>query len=404
MVTQKLAAMVESRNSFIIQSKRKAVTAFFPYAVGREQDGDHRMMDAFLGAVRAAGSTMHLWRAIRPFIPTLFKQASPQTIVLTSPHVPWHSELRDENVVFRWAAAASEITYTDDIDRSVVDALLHIASIDSLRPQIPTGIWTWLNKRPSLPPVCFGRSMGTKRNVVCRVRELGDTEILKSYLLTVWSEWDYIVEGSSRTEMQISIREDFSGIGLGHHRKDLVEQLDHVLRQLDRGSGYLKQSKLWIDEDDVRRAKRQYQMLKEVLVEVDKEAIETLTRTCSKLIGLFHLPTPIIVTVAQNPTRRSLVPSLSHVRSCLSATFAPVPQLRTSFVHGFRSLRHFVRFTAFPPPPSYSHISDICSSYLLTGGGPVCRATAHITAWSLTLRPRPFYLFIPRIRCNRLGD
>ena len=291
LVAQKLATMVESRTSSTIQSKRKAVTAFFPYAVRRERDGDHGMMDTFLGAAGAAGSTMHLWRVIRPFILTLFDQATPRTIVLTSPHVPWHSELCDENVVARWAAAASAISYTADIDRSVVDALLHIASIDSLRPQIPVGIWKWLNKRPSLPPVCFGRSMGTKRNVVCQVRELGDTEILKSYFLLVWSEWDYIFEGSSRIEMQISIREDFCGVGLGHHRKDLVERLDHVLRQLDRGSGYLKQHKLWIDEDDIQRAKRQYQMLKEVLVEVDREAMETLIRTPSRFTSLFYVLT-----------------------------------------------------------------------------------------------------------------
>jgi len=285
--------MVESKNPCAIQSKRKAVTAFFPYAVRRERDGDRRVMDAFLGAAGAAGSTMHLWRVIRPFIPTLFERASPRTVVLTSPHVPWHSELCDENVVARWAAAVSTIPYEDDIDRSVVDALLHIASIDSLRPQIPVGIWTWLNNQPPLQPVCFGRSMGTKRNVVCQVRELGDLEILKSYFLLVWSEWDYIFEGAGRIEMQISIREDFGGIGLGHHRKDLVERLDYVLGQLDRGSGYLKQHKLWIDEDDILRAKRQYRALKEVLVEVDREAMETLTRTPSRLTNLFCTLTPM---------------------------------------------------------------------------------------------------------------
>ena len=291
LIVQKLVTMVESRNPSKIQSKRKALTAFFPYAVTRERDGEHGMMDAFLGAAGAAGSTMHLWHAIRPFIPTLFDQASPRTIVLTSSHVPWHSELCDENVVAIWAAAAST-QCTEDVGQSVVDALLHIASIDSLRSQIPAGIWTWLNKRPSLPPVCFGRSMGTKRNVVRLVRELGDTEILKSYFHLVWSEWDYIFDGSSRNEMQISIREDFGGIGLGHHRKDLVKRLDHVLKELDRGPGYLKQYKLWIDEVGVRRAKGQYINLKETLLEADREALEVLTRTPSAYIVLSDLLNP----------------------------------------------------------------------------------------------------------------
>ena len=280
--------MVEFKNLFHIQSKRKAVTALFPYAVRRERDGEHRMIDAFLDAARTSGSTTHLWDVIRPFIPTLFDQACPRTVVLTSPHVPWHRELHDGNAVARWAAAASAPPYTEGIGQSVVDTLLHIASIDSLRPQIPVGIWTWLNKRPSLPPVCFGRTIGTKRNVIRRVRELGDTEILKSYFLLVWSEWDCISGPAALVEMQISIQEDFSGIGLRHYRRNLVEQLDHVLEELDRGSGYLKQYKLWIDDGYVELAKKQYKKLKEILLEVDKEALKILTRTLSTLTKPFR--------------------------------------------------------------------------------------------------------------------
>ena len=150
------------------------------------------MIDVFLDAARTSGLTTHLWDVIRPFIPTLFNQVSPRTVMLTAPHVPWYRELRNGNTVARWAMAASAPPYTDEIGQSIVDALLCIVSINSLQPQIPVGIWTWLNKQPSLPPVYFGQTIGTKQNVVCWVQELGDAEILKSYFLLIWLEWDCI--------------------------------------------------------------------------------------------------------------------------------------------------------------------------------------------------------------------
>jgi hypothetical protein len=65
--------------------------------------------------------------------------------------------------------------------------------------------------QPSLPPECSGRSRGSSADVVRQIRGLGDIEILKSYLLLVWSEWDHVGDEQSGglAEMQISIREDF---------------------------------------------------------------------------------------------------------------------------------------------------------------------------------------------------
>ena len=276
-MAQELTTMAGFRNPCKIQSKRKAVAAFFPYAVWRERDGEAGMIEAFSGAIRASGSTTLLWSAIRPFIPALFDEASPRTIVLVSPHIPWHGDLRDEDLVMMWAEAVSEVPYTEEVGQDVIDAILHIASTEQLGPQIPVGIWSWLNRRPSLPPACHGRSVGTKRNVVRQIRGLGDIGILKSYLLLVWSEWDCIFDRSGYAEMQISIQEDFGGIGMGGDRRDLVERLDHIQGQLALGLGHLKQHKLWTDED-IRLAKRQYQRLKEVLLDVDKEVMEVLTR------------------------------------------------------------------------------------------------------------------------------
>jgi hypothetical protein len=79
--------------------------------------------------------------------------------------------------------------------------------------------------------------------------------------------------------MQISIWEDFSGIGMGCHREDLIKRLDYILEQLDPGLGlgYFEDHVPIIYEQDIRRAKEQYKELKKALREVDGEAVETIT-------------------------------------------------------------------------------------------------------------------------------
>jgi hypothetical protein len=249
------------------------------------------MVDAFLGALMASSSTIFMWNVIGPFSVTLFDQAGPDSlnwvITLVSPHVLPYIPDFDENMVARWAAAVSAVPYTEEVSRCGVDALLQIASRPYLRQHIPIGSWVLLNERPSLPPQCRGRSKGTSEDVVRQVRVLGDIEILKSYLLLVWSEWNTLFYWSGGFEgMQGSIREDFGGIGMGRHREDLIKRLDHILGRLDQGLEYLKQEKPSIDEDEVRLATEQYGRLKEVLLEVDREAMRTLARTPSRLITL----------------------------------------------------------------------------------------------------------------------
>jgi hypothetical protein len=207
--------------------KRKAISVLLPYAVRQQRDGKCGMLDALLRAVGASARLM--WTHVGQYIPTLFNEASPQAIVLVSPYVNWERLNDREDLIPRWATAALAAPEIEEVDRSVVETLLHIASIDSLQPHIPVSIWVWLKKRPSLPPVCLGRSYGTKGDVVRHVRALGDIEILKSYFLLVWSERGSINQDGSLTEMQISIREDFGGVVMGRHRQDLIERLDYIL-------------------------------------------------------------------------------------------------------------------------------------------------------------------------------
>jgi len=297
--------------------KPKAVIALLPYAVRQERVGGHRMSDAFSRVARAPMVETFMAQSIA----TLLSEAGPDypnlLVTFMSPYAYWGLG-SDTSTVTRWAEAVLAVPYTEEVGQSVVDALLQIAPDDDLRPYIPVDVWALLKKRPSLPPICEGRTRGTKDSIVRRVRELGDVDILESYLLLVWSEWDFLFS-EGLAEMGTSIREDLSGIGMGHRREFLVKRLDHVLGQLDRGFEHLSQHNPSLDEDHIPIAKGQYEELKEVLLEVDKEGLEILTRASFRLITSFD---SLTCPLAQNPTQRSLALSLSHVRSRTSVTSA----------------------------------------------------------------------------------
>ena len=129
-------------------------------------------------------------------------------------------------------------------------------------------------------------------------------------------------------EMEISIREDFGGIGMWGHRDDLVEHLDRVQRELDRGLAHFNQVKRTTTEDDIQRRKELYGNLKDVLLEEDKATTETLTRKPTRMIFFNQLTDPC--GCVQNPTRPSTV--LCHfcahnpIFGTAGATSGPIPQ------------------------------------------------------------------------------
>jgi len=331
LIAEDLEDMARVEDLDQIWSKRKAIVALFPYAVRQDRGGDRRVVDAFLGVAKAP----KIGTLLTEPITTLFKEASPDSpnrvVTLLSPYADWEFQFGGDTVTW-WAAAVTAVPYTEEVGQSVVDTLLQIASKDL---DIPIDAWTWLNKRPSLPPKFRGRWVGTEPRVVRRVRELGDVEILESYFLLVWSEWNAIYPGSI-TEMCASIREDLGGIEMGHCREVLIKRLDHVLGQLDRGLEYLKRQNPKLDDDHVPKAREGYGELKRILLEVDRKPLEVLTRTSFRLINSFNS-----LTCPQDLTQRSFVRFLSHVRSCVSITLAP---------RSPNSVLHLYTGPPLPPP------------------------------------------------------
>ena len=277
LITKKLDDMVTAGDRDLIFSKRKAISTLFPYAICLERDGEHGMADAISRVAEASNSSKFIWHRIGHYISRLFeKPRSPSlnwVVALASPQVPWDGKLHNKDTITRWGAAVSAIPYTEEVGQCVVDALLRIAHVDSLRSGIPPHVWTWLKEVPSFSPPPEGYPEGSERDVFHHVRGLGDIEILKPYLLLIWSQLGFL-EDSCFTEMQASIREDFNGIEAGRHRRDLMELLDQRLEDIeeissapDYGGGV----------GSGRAELEQYRELKKVLVEVDREAVRLLT-------------------------------------------------------------------------------------------------------------------------------
>ena len=225
LITYKVQAMVESEDAAELHSKRKAVTALLPYAICRDRDGEPSMFDAFLAAARD-WTTLGLWpNDCNSSYNRLFSEATPRAIVLASPHLDLRYLSKDKFVEL-WDAAVSAVPYTEEFAQSVVDTLLKIVTAISVRSP--------LAKLPSLLPVSQARRVGSSGSVVKTVRELKNTEILKSYFSLIWSEWGP-PQDDGFDEMRASLREDFDGIGMGDHRADLIQRLDYILGRLDQG-------------------------------------------------------------------------------------------------------------------------------------------------------------------------
>ena len=153
-----------------------------------------------------------------------------------------------------------------------------------------------MTKEPPLPLHCIGWSPGSTGIVVSTIQKLKNINILKSYLLLFWPKWDVI---SSLDTTCALIRKDFSGIESGQHQEDLIKRLDlHYSTADNRKLVFLQPmvNALQNVRDAIQEVPLQHPPsktrcieLKDILLELDREATETLTRTPSRLMNCFNL-------------------------------------------------------------------------------------------------------------------
>ena len=273
------------------------------------------MIDAIFNVARNSIGWSFSWDSSRSYVAHLLSEQTTPSLdratILLSPYL--HLHRWDKQMVIGWTAVVSRVSYSEEVGSSVVDTLLQLGSEVTLRPHIPIGIWAWLKEEPSLPPWCVGRDL-SNQTPLCYLRGLGDLDILKSYLVAVWSEWDHLF--SHFSEMQNSIVEDFGGVGMHHYRADLIKRSDHILGQLNRKLEYFKQFNPSTNAGDVEYRKMQYGRLMEVLLEVDKNATRVLAGMSRELIGFIRSTNSC--GHIQNRIRPSAVLCLSRVHDSVT--------------------------------------------------------------------------------------
>ena len=312
LITQRLKIKVKPLTENWIP-KHKAIEALLPHAISLERSGDHQMIDVILHVARNSLHWFFSWGTTELRIANLLsEQTTPSLTRATihlSPHLPRYRW--DKKMVIGWAKMVSTVLYSEEVCSSVIDTLLQLGSSDTLRPDLPVHIWGWLKEQPSLPPLCYPRHWAAQE-LVRYLRQLGDLDILKSYFVVVWSEWDYLTD-SHFSETQTWIVEDFGGIGMQHHRAELISRLNQVLGQLDRGLEYFKRLQRWIDDGAVKERQRRYGTLREALLEADKKAARVL-------VGMSHRSTSFNRSTnprghVQNRIQPSPVLYLSHAHN-----------------------------------------------------------------------------------------
>ena len=233
------------------------------------------MLDAFLCVVKYFPHTSQWTRQyIRPVIPRLLAEGRPialkRAAILALPHLElaWLGSDEIHDFIELWISAADALDDAEDVCQAVVDVLLQMAYFHSVRDHITSKAWSWLNKRPALPPRCRGRFLcSTGSNVLPAIRAHNDIELLTSYLITMWSEWDcageWVFEGMRKT-----LREEFCGGGdeVSEYRKDLLARLNLVLGEVAKGLGYLKVRHPDMQPDEFGVIRERYRELKRILV------------------------------------------------------------------------------------------------------------------------------------------
>ena len=288
LIIHTLETMIDT-NHCVISSKQNVISTILPFAISLEQDGRQGLLDVAVRALRGTSeSASPKEPQAKRYMDALFEESSaPSLNRAIALILPYRIQTaRKEHEVARWATAVLAVPYTEEVGWSVVEVALQSASKDSLRPHIPIGVWALFKEQPTLQPISEGRRTGTGPDIIRHVRGLGDLEILKSYFLLVWSEWDRVFYGGLDV-MEMLIREDFCGTGMGQHREDLVHRLDHVLEELGRGPGYFRQRAgyRWYGNVDreIDARKEQYRKLKDVLLEVEA-AEKTPTRASPRTL------------------------------------------------------------------------------------------------------------------------
>ena len=241
-------------------------------------DGDTRLMDEIILVIsrtsQAQGSSWvrrHIALSVYQMLSAWDSDVRIRTAVRALPKVEdaWFHNALKYPFVAHWMSAASHLRYTSEIGQSVVEVLLRMACAYQWRPHITGEAWRWLKRRPQLPPVCRARSLCCNDlGAISKVESFNDVEILRDYLIVVWSEWDWLAPWVC-SYMCAVIRKRFGGERKKGHRDELRDRLLHIQKQLDLGMDHLRNQGSEMSADYLQPTKEAYRALLETLSEVE---------------------------------------------------------------------------------------------------------------------------------------
>ena len=258
----------------------KPLASILPFALKKAEGGDTSLLDEILLAVRrfpkeSGWVRSHIGTIINETLLGWDSEVRTRIVVCALPYLEhtWVHIEDKKDFVDNWLSAATRLKYTPEIGRNVVEVLLRMACVYQWRLHITPGAWRWLKRRPQLPPVCLARSSCcSDLGPISAVKSLNDPELLKEYLVVVWSEWDWLAPWVC-SYMCTAVRESFGGEEMRGHRDELRGRLLTIQKRLDLGLDHLRKEGSEMLDDYFQSTKEAYEALLETLSEMEPPPI-----------------------------------------------------------------------------------------------------------------------------------
>jgi len=218
----------------------KAITTLFVYATRREQDGDPRLLAAFLKVSRHFPQPSSWLRyRIGAVMSELLEEESSnlqkRAAVLAAPSVPqsWKPVEDKGGFINSWLSAVDRVKEMGDVTEGAIRMSFDMAWDDEWRPHMTPEAWALLKWDHQGRPLYWKGAplIVESTEVIPAVRSLGDVEILTSFLILTWLGLD-AVSDEMTDQMCVVLWEEY-GIGKDVYRGELLRCLDRVLEYLN---------------------------------------------------------------------------------------------------------------------------------------------------------------------------
>ena len=219
----------------------KVITTLFVYATRREQDGDPRLLTAFLKAAKDFPQSSDWIRypigmAVSDLLEGESSNLQKRAAVLAASLMPqsWKPIEDRGGFINAWLSAVDRVKEMGGVTEGAIRMSFDMAWDDEWRSHMTPEVWALLKRRHQAWPLYWkGRPLiAENTEVISAVRSLGDVETLTSFLILAWSGLDVVPDGL--IDQMCAVFWEEYGVGKDAHREELLRCLDHALEHLNR--------------------------------------------------------------------------------------------------------------------------------------------------------------------------